>query len=181
MSLWDLIRLCETRHCHDPRDTVYGTLAISYWRVVNVIGPDGFLKDPDPISFYCHGEFKPDYARSAWDLAKELALHFDQMEDLSRLLGQLRITSTDPQVLAAIRKRQEIDPHYWKPVSDDEILHSAKPYADQVLLVGGYFQLLEDSNFKLIHRTSGGSPYAQVVDLEGQLCAFASSCTQLND
>ena len=118
MSLWDFIILCQSRSCEDRRDTMYGTLELSYWREVEEIGPDGLPKVPDPGGFYTPGGFKPDCDLSTFDLAKGVMLHFHQTSHIWRLVSMLRIHSTDIDVVPAIRKRREADLTCLEPASD---------------------------------------------------------------
>ena len=66
IRLSDILDLCENKLYQDPRDTVYGTLALADWRNATTLTLDGDgLQITDCV-------LKADYTKTPFDLAKEL-------------------------------------------------------------------------------------------------------------
>lgn len=83
----ELVSLSSSRFCHDPRDTIYGTLALTNW---------GGRK---PVV--------PDYTKSNFDLAVEYLRYIDYEDAARSLLANLKVGRDTPGVKTNIDSRNK--------------------------------------------------------------------------
>jgi hypothetical protein len=93
IDLSDLLDLCENKLCQDPRDTIYGTLALADWRNATTITLDGdVLKVTDGVP-------KADYTKTPFELANELLPYFNDIGQMLQMLKMLKIVQADIRIL----------------------------------------------------------------------------------
>lgn len=87
-SIWDVIRMCKTKQCEDPRDRIYGMLALIDWQ------------GAAPI--------RPNYHSTSFDIAVSLCV-YDLGGPVARQLGQnLRLKSETKEVVEGIAMRRNV-------------------------------------------------------------------------
>lgn len=167
MAIPDILTMCEFRQCQDPRDCVFGTLALGNWRPSVSLCKSG-----------CHvhaGDIiQPDYSIEAFSLALMLLPGFHDTPQISRLvMGMLGIEYTHHAVQEGLKGR------YGRPLDTNNSvtvqLHQINNDAQQLVhMVEGGIQLLLDSTWSYASRIAGSLTYTQIFDAQRRCCAITT-------
>ena len=181
-----LLMLCESRDCKDPRDTIYGTLALSDWGKGGIVAPGGQifsiarLDDNDNDSQ--DEKLRPDYEISVYNLARVILQHLNITNDLVKLIiHMLKLEPSDPQVRAGVDSRHHLNDPINFDESDDVIILAWQSDQQQLQLVEGGFQLTTESGWVIEQNSALDNVHIHLADhLDGPY-ATASATTKLND
>lgn len=143
MDPHEALRICRSRQCKDPRDTIYSTLSMVKWGT------------RDPI--------QPDYSKSAFALAVEAIGHFGNEPTTIAIdiVHNLRISDTDADILQELELRKPL-------LRDANQLYEPIPFSLQSTLVKetkwGY--RLSALSHYIVYRSEGQHEYSEVHDRE---------------
>lgn len=181
LDLWGLYNMCEHRECQDRRDAVYGTLLLAEWRKASIRMPDG-------IVIHDETTIVPDYAQSAFDLAKSLMGRISTFDtvtpsEISVLCDLLRLGIRDQEVRDGIALRsQTISPTTFS--SHARPWHGSINTQKFVKHTENGIQLGSDTGFP-IRRIIEGSTYPnqvyRVSNSHGELYAITCADTRPGD
>lgn len=168
MAIPDILKMCEYRQCQDPRDCVFGTLALGNWRSSIYLCKGGF---------HVHvGEtIRPDYKTPAFSLALSLLPGFHDTPQLNRLvMGMLGLSYTDRRVQEGLkdRYRRSLNLNDMPVMPPRRINNDAQRL---VHMVEGGIQLCPGCSWSTIRRTTELHEYTQVLDAKGRCCAITSA------
>ncbi|UPX20256.1 uncharacterized protein EKO05_0010495 [Ascochyta rabiei] len=174
MAIPDVLRMCEYRQCQDPRDCIYGTLALCNWRTGVSLCRGGHHVNNGSI-------IQPDYKMSAFDLAKSLMPGLHDVPQLNRLvMGMLGLSHLDPEVQKGLELRCRRFP--------DLMSLETMPYRrisngtqSCVHIVEGGFQLTPDSPWSLLQEKVGLMAYTKVLGPDDRCCAITSVSVKTGD
>lgn len=175
-----VVLICQHRHCLDPRDTVYGTLALADWSRGLILTPDG---SNIPKGRRANSVMDSDYTKSPFELAKEVMLRFTTVSDMWNVMTMLRLGYRDTEVLAGADKRnsQYSVPTVWDG-TEDNFIHSAKQSPqNQVLIVEGGVQVTRDGPWTHELTWVHDGQYTRILGPNGMVNGVASAGVQCGD
>jgi hypothetical protein len=172
-----VVLICQNRHCLDPRDTVYGTLALADWDHDEVLAPDD-LRLYKERGF---GVLKPDYMRSSFDLAKEVILRFKTVSEMWNVVMMLRLHYNDLEVLAGIDKRHcSVGPSLCA-TEDDFIRLARQSPQNHLLSVEGGVQVTLDGPWRHQPVSAQHGQYTRIIGPNRTASGVASAGVQCGD
>jgi hypothetical protein len=175
ISLGDVLDLCETRSCKDPRDTVYGTLALANWSDAREMTLDGKCHRPTEKTL------RPDYTRSALDLAKDILPYFNTIDQTLQIFNMLKLRLTGTRISdELVRRQHSVSSDLIE--SDDCVLSSAKRSSQKhVQVAGGCVQITRDGPWRLKHCEGQSGRYCRILDSNAALCGLGNAGISTGD
>jgi hypothetical protein len=173
-----VVLICQNRHCLDPRDTVYGTLALADWDHDEVIAPDGLKMDKEQGTAL----LRPDYTTSSFKLAKEVMLRFNSVSEMWNVTGMLRLHYTNPDIMAAAEKRYYTVTKPGLGETEDDFIRLARQSPqNHILSVEGGVQVTWDGPWKHQPVSAQHGHYTRIVGPNHSLHGVASAGVQCGD
>ncbi|KAF9697763.1 hypothetical protein EKO04_004210 [Ascochyta lentis] len=174
MAIPDVLKMCEYRQCQDPRDCIYGTLALCNWRTGVSLCKRGYHVNNGLI-------VQPDYKVSAFDLAKSLIPSLHDVRQLNRLvMGMLGLSHSDPEIQRGIISRHKKLPDF-KSLERMSYQHINNTTQKLVHIVEGGFQLTPEAPWSLLRETTGSMSYTRVLGPDARCCAITTVSAEMGD
>jgi hypothetical protein len=174
----DLVDLCESRICQDPRDMVYGTLAIGNWserKSYKIKGLAGFVHEKIAVTL------EPDYTMTTFGLAKQVLLYFESARDTLQAINMLRLSRNDSEILSKVELRRHLPPLIPVERDEDVIQLAEKQGLDYVRLILRCEQLMDYDDWTFERVEQFGRNYVRLVNNDGKAFGIATSNLQLHD
>jgi hypothetical protein len=170
-----ILDLCKNKLCKDPRDKVYGTLALADWREATTLTLDGdILKVTD-------GVLKADYTKTPFDLAKELLPYFNDIDQMLQILEMLKILQADISISDDTVRRWHVSSSIQMEY-DEYFLSMAKLSTQKhVHIAGGCVQLTRKGPFRLRYLLGSSGAYVGIIDSNASLCGVATAGVHTDD
>lgn len=174
MAIPDILAMCEYRQCQDPRDCVFGTMALGNLRPsISLCKSGNHVHVGDVI--------QPNYSIEAFSLALALLPGFHDTPQINRLvMGMLGIEYTHHTVQKGLKERHQGLVYISKLATMPP--HRICGDAQQLVhMVEGGIQLLLDSKGSYVSRIAGNYTYVQLFDARGRCYAVTTVSIEPGD